>query len=321
MRRTRTAIAKPNITKAIQWYNGVYKDKVKGFVDLDNLRSYLEDYYIDEYDQTIHEPGKLLPEHPVAINDVLTDQQLQEVATNILGNYEENLRYLTPTLEVLAHDFLYNLQEDLQDMGLSAEEVSSIVDEAAQDPVLILQSTIPRSVFQALKIDPNDFPFFPNNNVRWDDLVNEEKLEDNYEELQYFLEGAMESVVPYYLEKVLFSRGQRSRVMARRKTRVASAADLSAELEEIAAEIKDLIYNARGILRQVSSLPGGELIRSRAEGYWVPHILMAIDEESEWRGGSSYTMMDTVGELNELGGPGGREREEEYEDEDEDYED
>lgn len=62
-------------------------------------------------------------------------------------------------------------------------------------------------------------------------------------------------------------------------------------LIEIQSEIDDLVGEARDIVRDYGT------IADRAESYWVPHILGALFNETEWVGGSMTTMEDTINEL------------------------
>jgi hypothetical protein len=61
-------------------------------------------------------------------------------------------------------------------------------------------------------------------------------------------------------------------------------------LNEIKDEIKSLVNEARDIIR-------GTHIESLANSYWIPHILMELDEDHEWLGGSMCTMQETIDAL------------------------
>jgi hypothetical protein len=63
-------------------------------------------------------------------------------------------------------------------------------------------------------------------------------------------------------------------------------------LREIQEEISNLVSEARTILRKY-----GGVTQTRAESYWVPHIMAALYKETEWLGGSMFTMEDTINEL------------------------
>ena len=61
--------------------------------------------------------------------------------------------------------------------------------------------------------------------------------------------------------------------------------------EEIRDEIKELVYEARGML------PRNSIEYERAKSYWIPHILMALDSDHDYLGGSMFTMQDTINDL------------------------
>jgi len=61
-------------------------------------------------------------------------------------------------------------------------------------------------------------------------------------------------------------------------------------LHDIKEEIKDLMENAQNLLR-------GTYAEDGANSYWVPHILMALDKEHDWLGGSMLTLQDSIDEL------------------------
>jgi hypothetical protein len=71
--------------------------------------------------------------------------------------------------------------------------------------------------------------------------------------------------------------------------------ELGIELEEIAADINELVRRARGILRTATKITGSSMIEERALAYWVPRLEGCIDA----RGRFDVTMMDTVMELTE----------------------
>lgn len=66
--------------------------------------------------------------------------------------------------------------------------------------------------------------------------------------------------------------------------------EIAEQLNDIKEEIKDLIHNAQGMLR-------GTDASDSANAYWVPHILMALDDEHDYLGGSMTSMQDTIEEL------------------------
>jgi len=72
---------------------------------------------------------------------------------------------------------------------------------------------------------------------------------------------------------------------------------------EIKDTIKELVEEALQILDRKS------ISYSRAESYWYPHILMELDSDHQWLGGSMCTMQDTIDEMSE---------DEEFDEEDED---
>lgn len=74
-------------------------------------------------------------------------------------------------------------------------------------------------------------------------------------------------------------------------------------LEEIRDEIKELIGEAEEIIR-------GSYEYRAAKAYWIPHILTALDDESEYMGKSMTTMQDTIENLKNPGAS-----HEEYDDE------
>ncbi len=64
------------------------------------------------------------------------------------------------------------------------------------------------------------------------------------------------------------------------------------ELEEMHEQIKDLVQNARRLLRHAD-----HLTRRRAESGWVAQIQMALDHDHEWLGRASVTMQETIEEM------------------------
>lgn len=65
-----------------------------------------------------------------------------------------------------------------------------------------------------------------------------------------------------------------------------------ARLEQIRDEIKELVYEAKQLMRDE-----GGIAYERAKSYWVPHILGALDKENEYCGGSMINMQDSIDEL------------------------
>jgi hypothetical protein len=64
-------------------------------------------------------------------------------------------------------------------------------------------------------------------------------------------------------------------------------------LQDIKDEIKELVYEAQDLI------PRDTIEFSRAKSYWLPHILMALDKDHDYLGGSMFTMQETVDDLNE----------------------
>lgn len=61
-------------------------------------------------------------------------------------------------------------------------------------------------------------------------------------------------------------------------------------LEEIKDEIAELVCEARELLRDTAE-------ESRAKGYWVGHIVCALDRNHGYLGSSMVTMQDTINAL------------------------
>ena len=72
--------------------------------------------------------------------------------------------------------------------------------------------------------------------------------------------------------------------------------DIAYELEEIKEQIQMLVGEA------MDMIPRDGMYAARARSYWYAHILTALDNESEFMGGSMTTMQDTIDELREAGG-------------------
>lgn len=70
--------------------------------------------------------------------------------------------------------------------------------------------------------------------------------------------------------------------------------------EEIKEQIKELLDEALDLVPE-----GGA--KARAKAYWYPHIVMALDNDHEYMGGSMCSMQDTLEEF--------------YDEEEEDFED
>lgn len=67
--------------------------------------------------------------------------------------------------------------------------------------------------------------------------------------------------------------------------------DIAYELEEIKEQIKMLAGEA------YEMIPRDGMYAARARSYWYAHILTALDDESEFMGGSMHSMQDTINEL------------------------
>lgn len=63
--------------------------------------------------------------------------------------------------------------------------------------------------------------------------------------------------------------------------------EIAEELMGIKEEIKDLIRNAEIMLRGTSEY-------NSAKSYWIPHILMALDSDHDYLGGSMNSIEDTI---------------------------
>jgi chromosome segregation ATPase len=72
-----------------------------------------------------------------------------------------------------------------------------------------------------------------------------------------------------------------------------SVMDSTARLEEIKDEIKELLAEAKQIVRKQNRHEW-----ESASGYWYSHILCALDDDHDYLGGSMSTMQDTIDTLN-----------------------
>ncbi len=77
---------------------------------------------------------------------------------------------------------------------------------------------------------------------------------------------------------------------------------------EITEEIRELVQEAMDLIRE----NGSDLTRERARSYWYPHILMNLNDDHGYLGGSMCSMESSARELEE--------GDEGYDDEDEDDE-
>ena len=64
-------------------------------------------------------------------------------------------------------------------------------------------------------------------------------------------------------------------------------------LEELLIEIKEKIEEAFEIVSEI----GSEITIARAKSYWYSGLLMELDEEHGFLGGSMCTLQDTINEL------------------------
>lgn len=67
------------------------------------------------------------------------------------------------------------------------------------------------------------------------------------------------------------------------------------KLKEIQAKMLELLENAEYLVR----ITGNRKILDRAKAYWVPHIKMALLNDTEYLGKSMVTMEDTISEIEE----------------------
>lgn len=66
-----------------------------------------------------------------------------------------------------------------------------------------------------------------------------------------------------------------------------------ARLGEIKDQIKELMDEAESLVRR----HGTSIVKERAKSYWVPHILMALDNDHEYLGGDAFTMESAANAL------------------------
>ncbi len=69
-----------------------------------------------------------------------------------------------------------------------------------------------------------------------------------------------------------------------------------ADLEEMREQVKEMIDNARRLLRHAD-----DLTRRRAESGWVAQIQMALDHEHHWMARASVTMQETIEDMRSRG--------------------
>ena len=62
--------------------------------------------------------------------------------------------------------------------------------------------------------------------------------------------------------------------------------------EEIIGEIKELLEEA------IDLVPEG-ICRSRAESYWYAHMIVNVNEDHDYMGGSMHSMQDTLEEFDD----------------------
>ena len=81
---------------------------------------------------------------------------------------------------------------------------------------------------------------------------------------------------------------------------VVEDSDDAGRLSEIKDEIKELMDEAKSIVEH----SGNNTAWARAKSYWYAHIVMALDDDHMFMGGSMTSMQDTI---DELGGSGNME--------------
>jgi len=64
-------------------------------------------------------------------------------------------------------------------------------------------------------------------------------------------------------------------------------------LLEIKDEIKNLMYEAKDIIRS----SGQSRVIEASKAYWLGHIFTALDDDSDYLGGASYTMQNAIDEV------------------------
>lgn len=69
---------------------------------------------------------------------------------------------------------------------------------------------------------------------------------------------------------------------------------MSQRLEEIKDEIKDLLEEAKQIVRK------DDRAWQQAKSYWYAHIVSALDKDHDYLGSSMITMQDTIDKLEDL---------------------
>jgi hypothetical protein len=84
-----------------------------------------------------------------------------------------------------------------------------------------------------------------------------------------------------------------------------SKTEAAERIREIIQEIRELAQEAMDHVRE----NGSDLTRERARSYWYPHILMNLDEEHGYLGGSMCSMESTARELEEEDSEGDEEEE------------
>lgn len=109
-----------------------------------------------------------------------------------------------------------------------------------------------------------------------------------------------------------------SRIRARRAAIANKAEELAVQLEELVAEMNDLLGNAKRVVRQAESLPGGKMIAERAYGYWIPALTSYLDPDAAFSTRAMVTPMNTVNELQELADENAAERGRDFFEADED---
>lgn len=127
----------------------------------------------------------------------------------------------------------------------------------------------------------------------WQDAMKKRVKEDNP---SYSDDQVSKTVGDIFYNKL--SPAEREK--AKSTTQTAALDKVSSDIEEIdylneiKEKIKKLVYEAKDI---VQGMDGNGTTSKRAESYWIPHILGALDKDNEYVGGSMYTMEDTINEL------------------------
>lgn len=74
-----------------------------------------------------------------------------------------------------------------------------------------------------------------------------------------------------------------------------SRTEAAERIMEITEEIRDLVQEAMDLIRE----NGSDFARERARSYWYAHILMNLNDDHGYLGGSMCTMESSARELEE----------------------